>query len=279
MAVPHSSYVAAASSLATVGDVDRLARDASLGLSYEALLAILARKVDHDVKRDIGHHRKPDVAAEHVRRYLRGESLLDLAASAALPPTMLARVVLESHLGLRKGREVGQLLRNPQLLSDERLRREVEVCLEADPFCGPHVDMARRLAGLEYEELLAQKLRAMSVPFLAEDELRTRGDAKTPDALLPVPLLVRGRPVHWIDSKATFGDPQSHDEYRLNQFGSYLHRYESGLVIYWHGFDESIDTDPRLVLIDDLRPQECELMSCCDALLLGSPQGTRRDSR
>jgi hypothetical protein len=41
----------------------------------------------------------------------------------------------------------------------------------------------------------------------AEEQLKQRGDFKTPDALLPVPLLVRGRVVNWIDSKATFGDP------------------------------------------------------------------------
>ena len=47
----------------------------------------------------------------------------------------------------------------------------------------------------------------------ASDKDRARGEAKTPDALLLVPLLVRGRAVNWIDSKATFGDPASHDEY------------------------------------------------------------------
>ena len=96
--------------------------------------------------------------------------------------------------------------------------------------------------------------------------MRLRGDAKTPDALLPVPLLIRGnRIVHWIDSKATFGDPASHDEYRTNQFGSYLHRFGPGLVIYWHGYDESIDTDPRILLLADLKAEECEQCSCLPA--------------
>ena len=262
MAVAHASYLAA-SSVSTLDDVDRLSRDRSLGLSYEALLSILARRVDTDLKRDIGHHRKAEVAAQHVRKYLRGDSLLTIAASAGLPPTMLARVVLETHLNLKRGKEVGQLLKSPQLIDDARLRREVERCVESDPFCGPNVDNARRLAGLEYELLLSQKLVSLGVPFLTEDQLRLRGDAKTPDALLPVPLLVRGnRIVHWIDSKATFGDPASHDEYRTNQFASYLHRFGPGLVIYWHGYDESIDTDPRILLLSDLRAEECEQCSC-----------------
>ena len=124
MAVAHASYLAA-SSVSTLDDVDRLSRDRSLGLSYEALLSILARRVDTDLKRDIGHHRKAEVAAQHVRKYLRGDSLLTIAASAGLPPTMLARVVLETHLNLKRGKEVGQLLKSPQLIDDARLRREV----------------------------------------------------------------------------------------------------------------------------------------------------------
>lgn len=262
---PHATVLAASSALSTLADVERLARDRAGGSSYEALLSLLARKVDTNVKRDISQHRHPDAAVTYVLRYLKGESLIDLAATVSLPPTMLARVVLESHLGLRRGKEVGQLLRNPQLIiDDERLRLEVERCVDADSFCGPHVDTARRISGVEYEELLAQKLRAMGVPFLTEDELRFRGDAKTPDALLPVPLLVCGRVVHWIDSKATFGDAASHAEYRVNQFASYLHRYDSGLVLYWHGYDESIDTDPRVLLDTDLRRADCELMTCCE---------------
>ena len=90
--------------------------------------------------------------------------------------------------------------------------------MEADHFCGPYVDRVKHIAGVEYEELLAQKLRALGVPFLTEQQLRKRGDAKTPDAWLPVPLLVRGRLVHWIDSKATFGDAASHTDYHAKQF-------------------------------------------------------------
>ena len=141
--------------------------------------------------------------------------------------------------------------------------REVANAVESDPFCGPHVDAVKRLAGLEYEALLGQKLRALGVPFLTEDALRMRGEAKTPDALLSVPLLVRGRVVHWIDSKATFGDPWSHLEYHDNQYSSYLNRFGAGLVIYWAGFDESIcDSDPRVLVAHDLLADQCELMTC-----------------
>lgn len=135
----------------------------------------------------------------------------------------------------------------------------------------------RRLIGLEYECILQQKLSAHEIPFWSEDELRLRGEAKTPDALLPVPLLVNGRRVHWIDSKATFGCPQSHAEYYSSQFTSYLNRFDAGLVIYWFGYDESIDNDPRVLLTDDF-PSSVELMTHCwpqqmDGLI-GESRGT-----
>ena len=41
-----------------------------------------------------------------------------------------------------------------------------------------------------------------------------------------------------------------------------MHRFDSGLVIYWHGYDESVDTDPAIVLDDDLRPADCTLLTC-----------------
>lgn len=117
------------------------------------------------------------------------------------------------------------------------------------------------MIGLEYESILHQKLHARRIPFLTEDALRQRGDAKTPDALLSVPLLVHGRVVNWIDSKATFGDPSSHLGYHKSQYSAYLRRFDSGLVIYWFGFDDSIDDDPRLLILQAF-PIDCELMAC-----------------
>ena len=66
MAVAHAAYVMAARALRTLEDVERLSHDTTLGLSYDALLSILARQVDADVKATVGHHRKPDVALQHV---------------------------------------------------------------------------------------------------------------------------------------------------------------------------------------------------------------------
>ena len=79
--VSHATYLAAYNALSSLADVERLAGDESLGLSYEALLSILARKIDGEVRSNISYHRRADVAQQHLDRYLRGEALTTIASS------------------------------------------------------------------------------------------------------------------------------------------------------------------------------------------------------
>jgi CDAN1-interacting nuclease 1 len=48
--------------------------------------------------------------------------------------------------------------------------------------------------------------------------------------------------VCWIDSKASFGDPYGHGEENAAQLRAYSDLYGPGLVIYWHGFVETLST-------------------------------------
>ena len=59
----------------------------------------------------------------------------------------------------------------------------------------PDLALPLKCRRLEHEIKLQQHLRARGIPFMSEEELRDRGDAKTPDALLSVPVLVCGRQV------------------------------------------------------------------------------------
>jgi hypothetical protein len=42
--------------------------------------------------------------------------------------------------------------------------------------------------------------------------------------------------VHWIDSKASFGDDRTHAQQMEGQYATYVNRYGPGCVIYWFGF-------------------------------------------
>ncbi|CAM9643570.1 unnamed protein product [Choristocarpus tenellus] len=51
-------------------------------------------------------------------------------------------------------------MHTPSLIMDNRLRGEIELCLEEDRDYSPHIDRVRRTMGAEYEFVLQQKLRA-----------------------------------------------------------------------------------------------------------------------
>lgn len=154
------------------------------------------------------------------------------------------------------------------LIPLSRLSIEVKEAVESDPLYGPRHDKERHNIGIEYELLLEHTLKSMGIPFETEEQLRKRGTAKTPDVLLscPVGLKVRKKKqlveqpiiqqqspprsasgtfekedeyewkiICWIDSKALFGDVQTHTNSVLPQVETYVHRFGPGLVLYWFG--------------------------------------------
>ena len=78
---------------------------------------------------------------------------------------------------------------------------------------------------------------SLSSPHVDEEGLRARGYDKTPDIKLEVPIAVDGYIVNWIESKASFGDPKSHEKYLKDQFWSYQNRYSYG---YSHMYQWSL---------------------------------------
>ena len=84
--------------------------------------------------------------------------------------------------------EVNRRIKDPNLIEDERLRKEVMRCIACDDNYSPLVEKIRHSIGMEYEYLLQEKLRNLGIPFLSEDEMRERGYPKTPDIKLEVNL-------------------------------------------------------------------------------------------
>ena len=71
-----------------------------------------------------------------------------------------------------KKRRVTEMAKNPSLISDSRLRREVSECICLDPDSSPFVDRIRQTIGDEYEYILLEKLRNLGIPFESEEQLR-----------------------------------------------------------------------------------------------------------
>jgi CDAN1-interacting nuclease 1 len=114
--------------------------------------------------------------------------------------------------------------------------------------------MVRYSIGEEYEMKLKKMARDASLIFFDEGDLRREGFDKTPDLLLAVQCLYKNTIINWIESKASFGDSESHSKYLKEQLNCYENRFGSGIVIYWFGFEKSLILNPRrsgLIVLDD----------------------------
>ncbi|XP_028839566.1 CDAN1-interacting nuclease 1 isoform X1 [Denticeps clupeoides] len=238
--------------------------------SQSTLLSIFSLEYQKRTKRSISKHHDPDVIESYYQRYLNEAKtrpsspiLLEMANEVDLSPSLLARVVVERFLqdqedGVSVSKQVvSSMLREPTLIPDVHLARQVEQCTVNDCCYGPLVDCIKHAIGHEHEVLLRDKLRERNLSFLDENQLRAKGYDKTPDIILEVPIAVEGHVVHWIESKASFGDDQSHRTYLNEQFWSYWNRFGPGLVIYWYGFIAELDCQrDRGILLKDCFPSD-----------------------
>lgn len=186
-------------------------------------------------------------------RYLNGVGengaapvLLELANEVDYAPSLMARIVLERFLQEHKETPpsksvINSMLRDPSQIPDGVLANQVYQCIVNDCCYGPLVDCIKHAIGYEHEVLLRDLLLEKNLSFLDEDQLRAKGYDKTPDFILQVPVAVEGHIIHWIESKASFGDECSHHAYLHDQFWSYWNRFGPGLVIYWYGFIQELD--------------------------------------
>ncbi len=98
-----------------------------------------------------------------AKRYVDGDSLLEIARSADIPPCTLLRIVLPQLttldkyiavtlylnlcLTLPRMADITPVLRRPDLVSEERLRRNIVECLQHDAYCGPSVEKITQVQG------------------------------------------------------------------------------------------------------------------------------------
>ncbi|KAK2891923.1 hypothetical protein Q8A73_017588 [Channa argus] len=237
--------------------------------SQSTLLSIFSLEYQKRTKRTISRHHAPDVTESHYQRYLSAAKahptapvLLELANEVDLSPALMARIILDRFLqdlegGVPSKTVLNSMLKEPSLIPDQILANNIYQCTINDCCYGPLVDCIKHAIGQEHEVLLRDKLRERNLSFLDENQLRAMGYDKTPDIILEVPVAVEGHIVHWIESKASFGDDHSHRTYLNEQFWSYWNRFGPGLVIYWYGFIGELDCQrDRGILLKDCFPTD-----------------------
>ncbi|KAA8499679.1 hypothetical protein FVE85_7264 [Porphyridium purpureum] len=265
-------------------DVDRVL--SAFDIRYETALAIFwqsnQRRVQFSTRNVRSKIAKYDAMMLGAAREGRASkqaprSVLEVARIASTSPCTLVRRVLEGR-GWSK-REITDAFKDPERVLQRfpYIHGPLLTALEHDDIYAPAGDRLRRALGIEYEIRLQQHLENLGARFETEDDLRLRGEFKTPDALLHVPIAVQVktrtrvgnaattpfeeqseiRLVTWIDSKAKFGDHDSLKQDYVSSIASYVGRFGPGLVLYWFGFVEDANVpmlSDRGVLVMDEFP-------------------------
>lgn len=234
-------------------DVERI-KTLFPSVDLDLVIVIYRQQMQRHVRRTSFRHRTDDAIRFYADLYRGGKSFFEIATCYAnFSPYLLARILMQRLVPCLR-QEVSKYVRNPSLIADERLRASVVECIEMDEFNSPYVDRIRRTLGLEYEYALQQMLLTAGIAFETEDALRLAGWSKTPDVKLSLPVSVqfRGktRIINWVDSKAMFGDLHSFESENRKQLRGYVNRFGPGLVIYWFGFVETLNSDEDILVAD-----------------------------
>lgn len=194
-----------------------------------------------------------------TRKVSSGIPLFDIATSMGFSPYKLAKMYTEHTVG--KDFQISKFLEDSDSISDQHLRADIIRCCADDNSYSIENELIKHCVGCEYESILVEKMTEKGLCFETETEMRQQGKSKTPDALLLIPMCVYDETgtshiVNWIDSKGMFGDEDVYYEH-VEQLKSYCNRYGTGMVIYWHGFVESIRTvSERGILVLDGFPEK-----------------------
>ena len=153
--------------------------------------------------------------------------------------------------------KVKEMMKDVRLIEDKELREQVSKAICEDKFYSPFVEKVKANEGVEYELLLQGKLKKFGIKFHKEQNLREMGLSKTPDIKLKLPIVINGQVINWIESKASFGDHYTHQQYLRSQFWGYFDRFGPGAVIYWFGFVKHLQTftenenEKQILLLDN----------------------------
>ena len=224
--------------LEDIADIGPVARrfDIHPGIAY----TILSQKIVSMVKSNFGNLKKS--APAQLSQWNRGKTIVEMARTKKIPATLMASLILKE-LDIPKK----MAFNSPARLQNSRLSREIIEALDTDHFFSPRAHSLQLEKGKLGEEIISLWLKAHNIDFLTEEQLREQNMTKTPDFLLSEPITIEGRKVFWIESKAMFGDEQEHKYYMKKQFSHYEQMCGYGLVVYWYGFLDTLESNGHII--------------------------------
>jgi hypothetical protein len=224
-------------------DIESLA--AITSYDEELLFVLYSQKVVQNATKK--YYRIKHFAPKYRSVWLKGRSFLQISNKIGFPPVLTALLILKEDGISRK--MYRKYLNDLDLVSDPRLKKELQEVIDNDIIYSPEGNEIQAIRGRTGEEKIHQWLEENNFQFKTEKEL-TDNYEKTPDFLLKKPINVRGLDIHWIESKATFGNKSEIKKNIKNQLKPYRELFGSGMVIYWFGF---ITPPPMVdgILIED----------------------------
>ncbi|XP_074647928.1 CDAN1-interacting nuclease 1-like [Tubulanus polymorphus] len=242
----------------------------------DTLGSICSLEYQKKSRRVFHKHNSLEVMEDYYQRYLDkrndgNDVLIKLADEVDLSPMPFARIVLERHLhhlnfesemSNNPRTVISKMLKDTTTIPDPVLAYQIDMCILNDEYCGPVADCIKHSIGEQYEVILKKAVEKHNLSYQDEHQMRLKGYDKTPDIKLEVPIAVDGHVVNWIESKASFGDEYSHQGYLKDQFWSYWNRFGPGMVIYWFGFIDELDSNrDKGILLKDNFPESITKMN------------------
>ncbi len=218
-----------------------------MNVDYDVLWSIFSQERTRSMM--FRHRKMVDKSDRLLDMWKGGRSIAEISEAEDYAPALMARILLQA-MGTSQKR-TRKIMKDPSILTDERLRSEIEEALSMDYLYSMEAHEEQAARGVWGEERLFKWLDSKGWEYVKQDEMSTGEGVKTPDALFRRPIEIAGHPVRWIDSKALFGDPFEIKRGYQKQFKPYIERFGPGAVVYWFGYVRPEREWDRLLIIDD----------------------------
>jgi len=242
----QDEYRRIASRLNAVQDIARVA--AETGIDEELAFIIYTQRITRDATSRF--YVVKNQIQKIASQYDHGTRLVELAARACFPPVLLA-YILFLYKGMPR-KDFWKDVRCPQGIRDARLRKEINDAIEVDIIYSPRGEEIQRERGHLGERRLFDWLDRRGIRYMTEKDLKKlKGQyTKTPDVLFMQPLVIDGKKVSWIESKANFGDTVEIRRNLRKQLIPYVKLFGHGIVVYWFGYVSDVEPPEGITLVD-----------------------------
>ena len=227
----------------TMDDVRRIAKEE--GFHEDMLLVIYTHRVTRNATKNF--YKVKAKIPRLLQEWERGTSLFELASQFEFPPVLMSYLVLmEKGIGRK---QFWKYVRDPNCIQNKRIKKEILEVVDKDYIYGPAGTDIQVKRGKDGEATMAIILDHYNIQYLVEKELRGVS-TKTPDFLLHKPLMVDGKVINWIESKANFGDLVEVRRNYTKQLSAYVKLFGPGMVVYWFGYVDDAPQAPEIIMAD-----------------------------